>query len=93
MIQLLQSNDMSMLVDTFVKQDQLNDQDPFLPTIIVVQSVGIGQWLKHQVALHSGIAANIECILPVELIWRLYKGVLPQQQLPELSPFNREFIT
>ncbi|MFT5208964.1 MAG: exodeoxyribonuclease V gamma subunit [Flavobacterium sp.] len=98
MIQLLQSNDMSVLVNTFVRQarvqqDQLNDQDPFLPTIIVVQSLGIGQWLKHQIALHSGIAANIECILPADLIWRLYKSVLPQHQLPEISPFNRNFIT
>jgi exodeoxyribonuclease V gamma subunit len=92
LIQLLQSNDMTKLVESFVRQDQLN-HDPFTPTTIVVQSVGIGQWLKHQIAQHSGISANINCILSAELIWRLYKSVLPQHQLPEVSPFNREFLT
>lgn len=91
MLELLQSNRMQLLVETLCERLQQPD-DPFEPTLVVVQSQGIGQWLKVELAQRLGIAANIECILPAELIWRLYQRVLPNE-LPDESPFSRHLMT
>jgi exodeoxyribonuclease V gamma subunit len=91
MLQLLQSNQMSHLVGAFVARAQENE-NPFIPSTIVVQSFGIGQWLKLQVAAKTGIAANIDCILPAKLIWDLHKLVL-DRELPDENPFSVERIT
>jgi len=82
---------MSTLVKTFTRRNVA--VDPFVPTTIVVQSFGIGQWLKHEIARHDGIAANIDCILPAELIWRMYQRVLPEHKLPKDSLYSREQMT
>ncbi|MGK0339235.1 MAG: exodeoxyribonuclease V gamma subunit [Candidatus Azotimanducaceae bacterium] len=91
MLELLQSNRMQLLVETLCERLQQPD-DPFEPTLVVVQSQGIGQWLKVELAQRLGIAANIECMLPAELIWRLYQRVLPND-LPDESPFSRQLMT
>lgn len=96
MLELLQSNRMSLLLETLSKRLQQPD-DPFEPALVVVQSQGIGQWLKVELAKRQGIAANIDCLLPAELIWRLYQRVLPnalgQEELPAESPFSRSQLS
>lgn len=91
MLQLLQSNQMSHLVGAFVARSRENE-NPFVPSTVVVQSFGMGQWLKLQVAAQTGIAANIDCILPAKLIWDLHKHAL-DRELPEENPFSVERIT
>ncbi len=90
MLELLQSNRMSLLVETLAARLE-QPGNPFEPTLVVVQSQGIGQWLKVELAKKLGIAANIDCLLPAELIWRLYQRVLPRHlgiSLPSESPFS-----
>lgn len=60
----------------------------FEPTTILVQSPGMAQWLKIQVANALGIAANIEFPLPSSFIWQLYRQHIPN--LPEQSAFNKD---
>jgi exodeoxyribonuclease V gamma subunit len=60
----------------------------FKPTTILVQSPGMAQWLKIQVANALGIAANIEFPLPSSFIWQLYRQHIPA--LPEQSAFNKD---
>ena len=91
MLELLQSNRMQLLIETLCARLQ-QPEDPFEATLVVVQSQGIGQWLKVELAKRLGIAANIECMLPAELIWRLYQRVLPSG-LPDESPFSRQLMT
>ena len=91
MLELLQSNRMQLLIETLCARLQ-QPEDPFEPTLVVVQSQGIGQWLKVELANRLGIAANIDCLLPAELIWRLYQRVLPNE-LPDESPFSRQLMT
>lgn len=93
MLELLQSNNMRALVNTFCQRTQQRPKNPFEAITVVVQSFGIGQWLKVELARQSGIAANIDCLLPAELIWRLYKDLLPKQQLSDESPFSRHLLT
>jgi exodeoxyribonuclease V gamma subunit len=95
MLELLQSNRMSLLVETLAERLQ-QPNDPFQPALVVVQSQGIGQWLKVELAQRLGIAANIDCLLPAELIWRLYQKVLPDHlgiELPAESPFSRTLLS
>ena len=84
---------MSLLVDAFCKKQRQQRHDPFKPTTVVVQSFGIGQWLKVKLAEQSGISANVECILPAELIWRFYQSLIPAEKLPNESPFARHLMT
>lgn len=92
MIRLLQSNDMNRLVDAFIDEALDVSENPFQPTTVVVQSYGMGQWLKLQLANRQGIAANVDCLLPANLVWRLYTRLLPMD-LPQVSPFSTEHLT
>ena len=57
MLNLYQSNEMSELARVFCER-RTAGQDPLIPRTVVVQSFGIGQWLKLQLAERDGIAAK-----------------------------------
>ena len=86
MLNLYQSNDMTVLAKLFCDQHQPKE-DPFRPVAVIIQSHGMGQWLKLRAAEHHGIAANIECILPAAFLWRLYRQFLPAATPFKDSPF------
>ncbi|MDD2462724.1 MAG: exodeoxyribonuclease V subunit gamma [Desulfobulbus sp.] len=46
--------------------------DPLQPEIIVVQNQGMAQWVSRQLALQTGIAANLHFPLPGRCIWDLF---------------------
>lgn len=84
---------MERLVDVFINRAGDIERGPFEPQTVIVQSFGMGQWLKIRQAEQLGIAANLDCILPANLIWRLYQALLPEQDLPDESPFSIERLT
>lgn len=88
MLNLYQSNQMSALANAFCERAG-DVNDPFLPTTVIVQSFGLGQWLKLQLAEHQGIAANIDCVLPATFLWRLYQSMVPEAREMGDSPFDR----
>lgn len=45
--------------------------DPLQPECIVVPNQGMAQWLAHQTALATGIAANLSFPLPGRFVWEL----------------------
>lgn len=59
--------------------------------VFVVPSTGMGQWLKQFIAKHTGIAANIDCILPSQWLWRLYDQNL--SNVPKSTPFDKAPLT
>ena len=63
----------------------------FDPDQILVQSPGMSQWLKIQIAEKLGIAANIDFPLPSSFIWQLYQQHI--QHLPEQSAFTKPNMT
>ena len=93
MFQLIQSNAMHRLADAFIDRAGDLEPGPFEAQTVVVQSFGMGQWLKIRQAETLGIAANIDCILPANLIWRLYQALLPDLDLPTESPYSIERLT
>lgn len=58
--------------------------DPLQPEIIVVQNQGMAQWVGRQLALHTGIAANLHFPLPGRCVWELVHrlgGAAPEEDL------------
>jgi len=61
---------------------------------MLVQSNGIGQWIKFALADDVekggiGISANIQFSLPSMFIWRAYRSVLGEEAVPKVSPFDK----
>ena len=86
MLHLFQSNEMSELARVFCERSS-GASDPFKPLTVIVQSFGIGQWLKLETARHQGIAANIDCVLPAAFLWRMYRQHIPETRSIDNSPF------
>ncbi len=75
-------------------------QDPLPPLqseTFLVQSNGIAQWLKLALAEDPrgesaggiGIAAGMDFLFPARFIWQAYRAVLPGDEVPEQSPFDK----
>ncbi|BDX06184.1 exodeoxyribonuclease V subunit gamma [Planctobacterium marinum] len=100
MLHLIQSNKMEVLLasllqklaeQTFDEQGASEDLASLLtPDTILVQSPGMSQWLKINIANTLDIAANIEFPLPSSFIWQLYQRSIPD--LPKESAFNKQFL-
>lgn len=83
-MRLYQSNRLENLLGLLC--DNLNAQvaDPLVPEVIVVQNQGMAQWVSQQLALHTGIAANLHFPLPGRCVWDLFDklgGAPPQEDL------------
>lgn len=89
MLQLFQSNRIEALVTLIASQIRNNPQpNPLAPETILVQSPGMSQWLKLQLAQQNSIAANINFPLPSSFIWQLYQVLI--SDVPKQSPFNKD---
>lgn len=91
MFTLYHSNQLDLLrqlVLTLSKKKPL--PNPFDKEVVLVQSPGMAQWLKLEIAKEVGIAANIDFILPATFIWQAFTRVLPD--IPEQSVFNKETL-
>lgn len=62
--------------------------DPFAREQILVQSPGMAQWLRLELAREFGIAANLDFPLPASFIWQMFTQVLAD--VPARSPYNKE---
>lgn len=76
MLYLHHSNRLEFLAESFANSLMQAQQDPFDPSLVVVQNAGMGRWLSMQVAQRTGIAANLEYLFPAELTWELLRRVL-----------------
>ena len=89
MLNLFQSNQMTELASAICDRNETGNRDPFEPMTVIVQSFGLGQWLKLQLAQRHGIAANVDCKLPATFLWELYQTLMPELQLMRESPYER----
>ena len=61
--------------------------DPFAEETILVQSIGMAQWLQMEIAEQTGIAGNYNFPFPTSFIWQQYRLVFPY--LPKENIFER----
>ncbi|MGF1760835.1 exodeoxyribonuclease V subunit gamma [Photobacterium sagamiensis] len=92
MFTVYHSNQLDLLKSLLVELIRLNPLDnPFEQEQILVQSPGMSQWLKMELAKSFGVAANLEFPLPATYIWKMFTQVLAD--VPERSAFNKEAMT
>jgi exodeoxyribonuclease V gamma subunit len=65
--------------------------DPFCAEQILVQSPGMAQWLKLEIAQRLSIAANIDFPLPASFLWRTFSQLL--SDVPEKSAYSKESMS
>lgn len=77
------------LTDVAVQLMHSHPLDPLQDETILVQSNGIAQWLKTELAQTTGIAAMLDVSLPARFVWKAYRAVLGHQ-IPRHSPYDKE---
>uniref|UniRef100_UPI003B9F6863 exodeoxyribonuclease V subunit gamma n=2 Tax=Aeromonadaceae TaxID=84642 RepID=UPI003B9F6863 len=88
MFTLYHSNQLDLLKELLVSRiRQTPLAHPFEREQILVQSPGMAQWLKLELAKAFGIAANIDFPLPASFIWEMFTRVLAD--VPRQSPYNK----
>ena len=88
MFTLYHSNQLVLLKELLVSRiRQAPLSHPFDREQILVQSPGMAQWLKLELAKAFGIAANIDFPLPASFIWEMFTRVLAD--VPRQSPYNK----
>ncbi len=88
MFTLYHSNQLDLLKELLVSRiRQTPLSHPFDQEQILVQSPGMAQWLKLELAKAFGIAANIDFPLPASFIWDMFTQVLAD--VPRQSPYNK----
>lgn len=80
------------LTDVAVKFTQNYPLAPLEQETVLVQSNGIAQWLKINLAQASGIAAMVDVTLPARFQWHAYRAVLGDD-IPKTSPFDKDRLT
>ncbi|EDP58712.1 exodeoxyribonuclease V, 125 kDa subunit [Vibrio sp. AND4] len=86
------SNQVDVLKSLLVELIRINPlENPFEKEQILVQSPGMSQWLKMELAKEFGVAANLEFPLPATFIWEMFTQVLTD--VPKRSAFNKEAMT
>lgn len=91
-IAIIHSNQLEELRDVVEYWLRTHPLAPLENEFFLVQSNGMGQWLKQSLAQNSalGVAAAITMQLPALFIWRVYQAVLgdsiPKEQLLAKSP-------
>mgnify|MGYP001060072640 CR=1 FL=1 len=92
MFRVYHSNALDLLKDLLVQLIQREPlTDPFASETILVQSPGMAQWLKLELAQSLGIAASIDFPLPASFLWQKFSQVL--DGVPERSAFNKEAMS
>ena len=84
-----QLESLKILLVHLIKAEPLDH--PFTAEKILVQSPGMSQWLKMELAKEFGVAANIEFPLPATFIWDIFTRVLAD--VPKRSAFNKEAMS
>lgn len=89
MFRLYHSNQLDVLKSILAHLLKTDPQsDPFVQEKILVQSPGMAQWLKIELAKELSICANIEFPLPASFIWQIFVDLL--DDVPKRSAFNKD---
>lgn len=87
MLQVHHSNRLEVLLEALSVRICGAGLDPFESEFIVVPNQGMARWLSQQLALRTGIAANVDYPLPATFFWRMLTAWLPAA--PEQDAYQR----
>lgn len=81
-----QSEQLSEAVIRWLAQNPLN---PLEQEVVLVQSNAIAEWCKMEFARLGGVCAATRVELPSRFLWRTYRQVLSEQNIPHDSPLDK----
>jgi len=87
---LYRSNRVEVLCEALAALLRVPGADPFQAQKIVVGSLGMERWLRHQLALKLGVCANIDFPFPNQGIAQLLDELLDREEDP--SPWSLESL-
>ena len=80
------SENLAEVVINWIHQHPLS---PLQEEIILVQSNGMAEWVKMEIARIGGICAATRVELPSRFLWRTYRQVLGREAVPSDSPLDK----
>ena len=80
------AEDLAEVVAGWIQRQPLN---PLEEEIILVQSNGMAEWLKMELARRGGVCAATRVELPSRFLWRTYRQVLGRDAVPGESPLDK----
>lgn len=86
---VLHSNLSESLAETVVTWLSNNPLNPLEEEIFLVQSNGMAEWLKMELATMGGVYAATRVALPAKFMWQTYRQVLGRDAVPSDSPLDK----
>ena len=84
MLHVCYGNQLEVLAEQLAEHLDNEVVDPLEPELIAVQGPAVSRWLALRLATDRGISANNKMLFPAELLWLLFRRVLPE----DVPPFN-----
>ena len=88
-LMVLHSNRLETLTELVTDWLQRQPLAPLETETFLVQSNGMAQWLKLQLADTLGISAGFQFQMPARFLWSAYRTVLGERNVPRTSPFDK----
>ncbi|PUE41254.1 exodeoxyribonuclease V subunit gamma [Limnohabitans sp. Bal53] len=85
----LHSHRSEVLADTLTAWLRAHPLLPLESEVVLVQSNGMAEWIKIELARQGGVCAATRVELPSRFLWRTYRQVLGSQQVPSESPLDK----
>ncbi|MDD2546853.1 MAG: exodeoxyribonuclease V subunit gamma [Burkholderiaceae bacterium] len=85
----LHGNQSESLAQAVIAWLQAHPLDPLEEEIVLVQSNGVAEWFKMELARQAGVCAATRVELPGRFLWRTYRQVLGAQAVPRVSPLDK----
>ena len=85
----LHSHRSEVLADTLTGWLRTHPLLPLESEVVLVQSNGMAEWIKIELARQGGVCAATRVELPSRFLWRTYRQVLGTQNVPPDSPLDK----
>lgn len=89
----LHGNRAEYLAQTVIDWLRLHPLDPLEEEVVLVQSNGMAEWFKMDMARQTGVCASVRVELPGRFIWRTYRQILGAGAVPRDSPLDKLPLT
>jgi len=83
------SNRSEQLAEVVLNWIRRHPLSPLEEEVILVQSNGMAEWVKMELARMGGVCAATRVELPSRFLWRTYRQVLGREAVPSDSPLDK----
>jgi exodeoxyribonuclease V gamma subunit len=90
---ILHGNRLEVLAEAVFGWLAANPLKPLEEETFLVQSNGMAEWLKMELAAAHGVCASTRVELPARFIWRAYRAVLGRHAVPRASALDKLPLT